>query len=218
MSRKLCRRLISDEPPESVVQAAAQTFLSARNDPDQLAQVYRTILFSPQFRATWGGKIKRPFEFAAGVLRALNADFLRLSGHIQWTYEMMGQPLFGRHSPDGYPDRADYWANSMATLFGWNFIISVAENWGNEDVEPNQVMRVDLRGETPGELRTAENIVDYWIERIHGRRLPDESRQAIINLLRENAAADEDLSDDHLDWRLPAAVELILMAPEMRLR
>lgn len=218
VSRKLCRRLISDTPPESVVQAAAQTFLNARAAPDQLAQVYRTILFSPEFRATWGGKLKRPFEFAAAVLRALNADFLRLSGHIRWTYEMMGQPLYGRHTPDGYPDNAEHWANSMATLYGWNFIISVTENWGNEDAQANQVMRVDVRAETPADLRSAEAIAAYWAERIHGQPLPAASLQAMVDFLRENAAPDEQLSDEHLNWRLPATVELALMAPEMRLR
>ena len=118
ISRKLCRRFISDNPPESIVRTAAQTFLDAKDAPDQLRQVYRAILLSDEFRATWGGKLKRPFEFAANVLRALNADFIRLPGGARWTYEMMGQPIFGHHPPDGYADTAEAWANTMATLYG----------------------------------------------------------------------------------------------------
>lgn len=218
LSRKLCRRFISDSPPESVVQAAAQTFLAAKDAPDQLRQVYRTILLSPEFRATWGGKLKRPFEFAVTALRALNADFIRLPGGARWTYEMMGQPLFGRHPPDGYPDTAEAWANTMATLYGWNFLTGVTENWFNDEEQPEKTLRVDVRAETPAELRSAATIADYWIERIYGRPLPDESRQALIDFLRENASAEEELSDDQLDWRLPGMVELALMSPEMRLR
>lgn len=214
--RKLCRRLISDEPPESAVQAAAQVFLDARDAPDQLRQVYRAILLSPEFRATWGGKVRRPFAFAAAALRAANADFLRLSGHIRWTYGMMGQPLFERHSPDGYPDHAAHWTNSMATLFGWNFLISVIENWGNEDQDEQHVMTVRLRDETPGELRSARELAAYWVERVHGLPLPEESLAAIVDFLRADAGPDDPLSGEHLDWRLPGAVELALMAPEFR--
>ncbi len=49
---------------------AAAVFLSARNDPDQLAQVMRVILLSDEFLGTWGEKIKRPFEVAVSAMRA----------------------------------------------------------------------------------------------------------------------------------------------------
>ena len=57
---KLCRRLIGDFPPLSVVDAAAATFTSQIGAPDQLAQVVRTILLSTEFRATWGEKVNGP--------------------------------------------------------------------------------------------------------------------------------------------------------------
>lgn len=218
ISRKLCRRFVSDHPSESLVSAAAQVFLEAREAPDQLCQVYRVILFSAEFRAAWGEKLKRPFELAASLLRALNADFNRLPGGARWAYELMGQPLFGHHPPDGYPDTAPAWTNSMAMLFGWNFIIGVTENWFNDDQTPEKRLQVDLRAETPAELRSAQAIVDYWIQRLFGQPLPEASRQALIDFLRETAAAEADLSDDHLNWRLPGMVELALMAPELRLR
>jgi hypothetical protein len=113
---------------------------------------------------------------------------------------------------------AEAWANTMATLYGWNFLTGVTENWFNDEEEPEKTLRVDVRAETPAELRSAAAIADYWIARIYGRSLPDESRQALIDFLRENASAEEELSDDHLNWRLPGMVELALMSPEMRLR
>jgi uncharacterized protein (DUF1800 family) len=54
--RKLCRRLIADNPPESVVQSAAALFSEKSEAPDQLAQVVRHILRSTEFRMTWGQK------------------------------------------------------------------------------------------------------------------------------------------------------------------
>ena len=49
--RKLCRRLIADDPPDSVVEAAALVFNDQWEAPDQLKQVVRTILLSPEFKA-----------------------------------------------------------------------------------------------------------------------------------------------------------------------
>lgn len=51
---KLCGRLLGDSPPESVVEAASSVFLAQHAAPDQIAQVVRTIVLSPEFLTTWG--------------------------------------------------------------------------------------------------------------------------------------------------------------------
>ncbi|NUQ60730.1 MAG: DUF1800 domain-containing protein [Anaerolineales bacterium] len=78
--RKLCRRFISDAPPESIVQAAADTFLQHKDAPDQLRRVMETILLSAEFKAGWGGKVKRPLEAVVSMMRALNSEFIRPPG------------------------------------------------------------------------------------------------------------------------------------------
>ncbi|NJO05583.1 MAG: DUF1800 domain-containing protein [Chloroflexaceae bacterium] len=61
--RKLCRRFISDDPPERLVNEAAAVFTAQWQAPNQLWQVMRVILLSPEFRSTWGQKIKRPSKW-----------------------------------------------------------------------------------------------------------------------------------------------------------
>jgi uncharacterized protein (DUF1800 family) len=119
VARRLCRRLISDFPPESVVQAAANTFLANLDAPDQLKQVTRTILLSPEFRTTWGQKIKRPLEYVAGILRAAAAAFDPKDNNFGWLYSNMGQELFGWHPPNGYPDFRNAWSSTMPMLQRW---------------------------------------------------------------------------------------------------
>ncbi|MEW6280457.1 MAG: DUF1800 domain-containing protein [Candidatus Eremiobacterota bacterium] len=119
---KLCRRLVCDDPPPGLVERAATVFLRANGADDQLRQVVGCILRSPEFRGTWGGKRKRPFEFAASLLRALKADFSRLNEDFLYVYESMGQPLFARPTPDGYPDRADAWRNTASAMFRWRLV------------------------------------------------------------------------------------------------
>jgi uncharacterized protein (DUF1800 family) len=59
--RKLCQRLIGDDPSASIVESSAQVFLAARTASDQLRQVVRQIVRSSEFADSFGQKLKRPF-------------------------------------------------------------------------------------------------------------------------------------------------------------
>lgn len=215
ISRKLARRFISDNPPDSVVEAAASVFIEYRNAPDQLKRVVETILLSPEFRSTWGGKIKRPIEAAISTMRALNTEFTRLPGGIQWMCSMMGQAMFERRPPDGYPDVKEAWANTMSMLYRWNFAIAVSENW-MDDEEQQRIIRTDIVGQTPTHLRTAEALADFWIPRILNRPISTADRQAVIAVMAQEYGPQEELPQEHINWVLPAMVEVILMSPDFQ--
>jgi uncharacterized protein (DUF1800 family) len=215
--KKLCQRLISDTPPQTVVARAAEVFLEKKDAPDQLRQVYQAILSSAEFKQTWGAKIKRPFEQAAAMLRGLNADFVRMPGGAAWTYQMMGQPLFGHHPPDGYADRATFWANTMATLYGWNLTVGIVENWWNQEEEGRSVL-VDVAAQTPPDIRNAASLAEYWEKRLLGCLLPAESNKAIVGFMAGEHTPSDLLDEEEFSSRLPGMVELILMTPEFRTR
>lgn len=215
VSRKLVRRFISDNPSELVVNAAAATFMQYRDAPDQLKRVVETILLSPEFTQMWGAKIKRPIEAAISTMRALNTDFTQLPGGIPWMCSMMGQPIFERRSPDGYPDVKEAWANSMSLLYRWNFAVGISENWLNDD-DQQRVIKTDIVGQTPSELRTAESLADFWIPRILNRTMPEADRQAVISVMKQDRGSQVELDQDHINWVLPAMVEVILMSPDFQ--
>lgn len=215
IARKLARRFISDVPPDSVVEAAAATFLEHRAAPDQLKRVVETILLSPEFRQVWGQKIKRPFEAAVSMLRALNSDFTSLPGGIPWLCSMMGQPVFERRSPDGYPDVKEAWANSMSFLFRWNFAVGISENW-MDDEEQQRSIKTDILGQTPAELRTAEALADFWIPRLLNRPMAAVDRQGVIAVMAQEYGPQEQLPEDHVQYVLPGMVEVILMSPDFQ--
>src|SRR5690606_32070124 len=129
-------------PPESIVQAAAEVFYNNREADDQLKQVVRTILLSEEFRTTWGEKIKRPFEFACALMRATGCNFDARSDPFFWWYNAMGQPLFGWHPPDGYPDVKEAWSGTMPILQRWRFANTILE-WKiggeGEDKDVNRI-------------------------------------------------------------------------------
>jgi uncharacterized protein (DUF1800 family) len=216
--RKLCRRLISDNPPESIVETAANVFYTKRNEPDQLKQVVRTILLSSEFRSTWGEKIKRPFEYVVSLLRAANANFA-WSNDFRWRYEPLGQALFSWPPPDGYPDTKERWTGTMTILQRWRICNWLMDGWkiGGEGEDKNN-LRIDCLAQTPAHIRKPTDLVDFWSRRILGRLLPAEERQPIVEFMAAGRNPDQDLPENQIAERLRFMVGLIFMSPSFQWR
>ena len=126
IATKLARRFISDDPPRSVIDRAAAVFLKTDGS---IRETLRAIVMSPEFFSTtaYRAKMRSPFEYVAAAMRALNAEtdgdrpLLDAIGR-------MGQPVFGRITPDGYADRADQWLSSGAMIARFNFASALATN------------------------------------------------------------------------------------------
>jgi len=208
---KLCRRLVGDYPPQEVIDAAAAVFLAQKDAPDQLKQVVRTILLSTAFQNTWGDKVKRPFEAAAGFLRAANAEFTP-SDSWGWNYGRLGQPLFSHPAPNGFADTKEDWANTMSMLQRWRLANALIEGW----VEGTTI---ELVSQTPSNLRTPNAIADYWIDRLLGRAMhPVENREEIVGFLAQGRNPDFDLTDEQRSGRIPRMIAVLLMSPDFQLR
>lgn len=209
---KLCRRLIADDPPQTIVDQAAMIFFNHSDDPDQIKAVVRTICLSDEFKAAWGQKVKRPFEVAAGILRATNATFTNPNNSFWYYYESAGQPLFSRRSPDGYPDRKSDWSNTTSLMQRWRFANLLVQGYlGNASV--------NLISQMPGNLTTPNQIVDFWIDRLLGRPMdPAGNRDAILAFMAQGFNPNNPLPPEDIPSRLPHLVALILMAPDFQWR
>ena len=215
--RKLCRRLVSDHPPVALVAKAAAVFMENLDAEDQLKQVVETILMSEEFSTTWGEKMKRPFEYIVSILRATQADFEPESDFF-WNYERTGQPLFGWHPPNGYPDFKESWSGTMPMLQRWrlcNWVI----RWNHEaDEQGEEAYRLRFIEQMPDEIKSANGIVNYWISRLIGYGIPESERAAMVDIMAHGRNPDYDLPDDQIAERLRYMVGLLLMAPSFQLR
>ncbi len=209
IARKLCRRLVSDTPPESLVQRAADVFTANWQAPDQIKQVLRTIVLSDEFRTTWGAKVKRPFELTVSALRALQADVVPTSSFLWW-YGQMGQPLFAWRAPNGYPDVAPPWTGSVSLLSRWRFL--------NRLFVGLDGVQIDVLGQTPAELQTPDELVDFWARRVLGRAPDDATRREVVDFLAQGRNPDLPLPDEERTGRLPYMVALLLMSPDFQWR
>lgn len=215
LCRKLCRRLISDEPPERIVQAAADVFMANVDAPDQLKQVTETILLSPEFKSTWAQKIKRPFEYIVSILRAADAQFTPNSSFLN-NYDDLGQPMFSWHPPDGYPDVKETWSSTMPMLQRWRMVHFLSEWKVGGEGEDKDDRRLTYA--TPASIRTPNAVISYWANQLLGISLPTDEHDAVVEFLANGRNPNLDVTDEQLDTRLPYAIALIFMSPSFQWR
>lgn len=123
ISRKLAMRFVSDNPPQSLVDRMADTFLKKDGD---IREVLRTMFKSPEFWAadTYRAKVKTPLEFVASAARVSGVDVQNALALVQFM-NRMGMPLYGMQPPTGYSMKADAWVNSSALLNRMNFALAL---------------------------------------------------------------------------------------------
>jgi uncharacterized protein (DUF1800 family) len=123
ISRKLAMRFVSDNPPQTLVDRMAQTFLEKDGD---IHEVLRTMFHSPEFWAAdaYRAKMKTPFEFVASAARASGVD-IQNAQPLVGTLNRMGMPLYAMQPPTGYSMKAEAWVNSSALLNRMNFALQL---------------------------------------------------------------------------------------------
>jgi hypothetical protein len=119
VAHRLCRRLVSEDPPASLVDRAARAF---RDADFAIPALLRTILLSEEFRNSGGERLKRPFHFVVSALRAVAADTHAPRGLLDYLGRM-GQAPFQYPTPDGYPLEPAPWRGTL--LWRWNFALSL---------------------------------------------------------------------------------------------
>lgn len=117
ISRKLAQFWLSDEPPRPLIDRMSQTF--QRSDGD-IAETVKTLLTSPEFAQGAGKKFKDPMRYVISAVRLAYDDkpILNAGPILNWL-NRMGEPLYGRQTPDGYPLIESAWASpgQMAVRF-----------------------------------------------------------------------------------------------------
>lgn len=167
LATKLCRRFVGDTPPPSLVASAATVYLA--NDT-AIVPVLRHIFASAEFAASGRSKVRRPFEQLVAVLRATNASMptapLSVSARmLRGAHEVLGQPLYERVSPDGYPDSGGFWATSDGLLKRWQGAALVTHNGITAQTNVNDRIRVDLGLLIPSPAPATVGDLVSWVAR-----------------------------------------------------
>jgi uncharacterized protein (DUF1800 family) len=197
VSRKLCARLVADDPPDGCVDAAVHAW---EESDGQILAVLRAIVHSPEFwsSAAVGSKVKSPLEFIASAARAAGIVPDTLPA-LALTLGRLGQPLFQQASPAGYPEREEDWVNSGALLQRMNLAVALAA--GRIPGSHPDLSRLAVAdGDRAGLLRDLDH--ELFADRMSSR-----TRDAITHELA-------DLADPEAERML--AVGLALGSPEFQ--
>ena len=119
ISRELARHFVADDPPQALVNRMALTFTSTDGD---LRAVLETMLKSPEFfsEGAWEARIKSPLEMVVSAVRATGGEVTDAWSLVQKIADM-GEPLYAKLEPNGYPDTGETWLSTAGIMARINF-------------------------------------------------------------------------------------------------
>jgi uncharacterized protein (DUF1800 family) len=178
--RKLAVRFASDDPPQTLVDRLSAVFLASNGN---IGEVMRFLVQSPEFWAvtSYRSKIKTPEDFVISAVRAGAIDVQDANVVVKAIADL-GQPLYGRQTPDGYSMLSTPWINSSALLERMNFSLSLAGNRLSKGVTADWLSQLGAVSLVPDlEERQIENLL------MHGQ-VSDKTRALILQQLQPTSA------------------------------
>ena len=124
ISRRLAQRFVADDPPQSLVNRMAAVFTKTDGD---LSAVMQTMFTSTEFfsEGAWQAKMKSPLEMVVSAVRAVGADATDAFALTQKIADL-GEPLYGKIEPTGYPNTAETWLNTASLMGRMSFAAALA--------------------------------------------------------------------------------------------
>lgn len=126
LSRELAVRFVSDNPPQSLVDRMAETYMSTSGN---ISAVLETLFHSPEFwaQSDYHAKVKTPLEYVVSAVRASGADVTNYVPLIN-ALRVMGMPVYGCVQPNGYAWTSEAWINTGDLVDRMNFALMLAGN------------------------------------------------------------------------------------------
>jgi uncharacterized protein (DUF1800 family) len=206
VARKLCVTFVSDDPPQALVERAAQAYLASDTD---IRATLRTILMSSEFKAAAGQKVKLPLRALVSSVRALGAqvgDGVDQLAPLLNGLRNLGQAFFAWQAPNGYPQVGAAWVNTGGMLARWNVAFQLAEG-------RVRTVTVDLHNLVPPGVITAATLVDTIGAGLLHAKLPAPARSALVEYVSDGGGEQQKLDQPALGRKLPELVGLLLASP-----
>jgi uncharacterized protein (DUF1800 family) len=206
---KIARRFLSDDPDPATVDRLAGVFLAAADAPDQITQVLRSLILSPDFAAS-PAKLRRPLEFLAAIYRATGAAVTSDENGFHWQLSRAGwrQHEFG--PPTGHPDRTPAWTGASTLNRYVDLALSGLDDWFDG-------AEADL-GQLGSEDMTAADFAAQHANALAPGQGADIAASLAVAFGIEDGALARDLSPDDRQGLAQSAVAFAALTPDFLLR
>lgn len=110
ISTKLAQFFVGDQPAPALVKAMSERFMKSDGD---ISQTLETLFKSQEFKASLGSKFRNPMEVVVSTARLAYED-RQIQNYVPLTNSLdrLGQGLYKRVTPDGYPLQKSMWDGS----------------------------------------------------------------------------------------------------------
>ncbi len=168
IATKMLKWLLTPDPTETQISAIASVYKATGGD---IKAMVRAIL-NDAWLASAPMKLKRPFHFLASSLRS-TVPTITNAATINNQLNNLGQPLFNWDTPDGYPDKIEYWAGNIVPR--WNFATVMAA------FNSQTTVAVDTTAYRAGSPDAAIDLID---QNFFGGEMPLVTRNALLTYVK----------------------------------
>ncbi len=119
LSYQLAQYFVADNPPPALVDRMAARYIASDGE---IRAVLETMFASAEFweRRYYRAKFKTPYEFVISSVRATGAA-VRNSRPLYGAMALLGMPLYGCQTPNGYANTQQAWLNPDAMMMRVSF-------------------------------------------------------------------------------------------------
>jgi uncharacterized protein (DUF1800 family) len=119
LSYEMAQYFVADNPPQPLVKRMASHYLATDGN---IREVLAAMFTSGEFwdRRNYAVKFKTPYEYVISAVRVTNAPVINVLP-LAGTMALLGMPLYGCQTPDGYKNTRDAWLNPDAMMTRLSF-------------------------------------------------------------------------------------------------
>jgi uncharacterized protein (DUF1800 family) len=168
IATKMLKWLLDPNPSETQISAIASVYKATGGD---IKAMVRAIL-NDSWLAAAPMKLKRPFHFLASSLRS-TAPTITTMSTFNNQLNSLGQPLFAWDTPDGYPDKVEYWAGNIVPRWNYATVVSAFNS--------QTTVAVDTTAYRAGSPDAAIDLID---QNFFGGEMPLVTRNALLTYIK----------------------------------
>jgi uncharacterized protein (DUF1800 family) len=168
IATKMLKWLLTPTPSDAQITTIAAVYRATGGD---IKSMVRAILNDEWLPAS-PLKLKRPFHYLVSGLRGAAPTVDSMTA-ISNQLNILGQGLFTWDTPDGFPDKAEYWAGNI--LPRWNFAVYLS------NLKSTETLAVDTAPYLAG---SPDNAVDLIDQNLFGGEMDAATRLSLLTYVK----------------------------------